>query len=147
VKSSSAFKAADSASWPKKVETQADLQEARMLGYSFFPGSFFCKPAMGVTRDIPGNKLNFLRILEAIAPENFSHDEVETLLKNDPSIIYKLPRYLNSPLLGLRGVRDAICAPWRHRIPSLGFHRGHRGHGRRQTARAHPHRADSRLLL
>jgi len=69
VKSSSAFKAADSASWPKKVETQADLQEARMLGYSFFPGSFFCKPAMGVTRDIPGNKLNCLRILEAIAPE------------------------------------------------------------------------------
>jgi c-di-GMP-related signal transduction protein len=47
------------------------------------------------------------------APENFSHDEVETLLKNDPSIIYKLLRYLNSPRLGLRreirGVRDAIA--------------------------------------
>jgi len=97
----------------EKVETQADLQEARSLGYSLFQGFFFCKPAMVATRDIPGNKLNGLRILEAIAPENFSHDEIETLLKNDPSIIYKLLRYLNSPLLGLRGevhgVRDAIA--------------------------------------
>jgi EAL and modified HD-GYP domain-containing signal transduction protein len=95
----------------EKVETQADLQEARSLGYSFFQGFFFCKPAMVATRDIPGNKLNCLRILEAIAP-NFSHDEVETLLKNDPSIIYKLLRYLNSPLVELRGegrgVQDAI---------------------------------------
>jgi c-di-GMP-related signal transduction protein len=97
----------------EKVETHADLQEARVLGYSFFQGFFFCKPAMVAARDIPGNKLNCLRILEALAPEDFSHEEVETLLKNDPSLIYKLLRYLNSPLLGLRGevrgVRDAIA--------------------------------------
>ena len=96
----------------EKVETHTDLHEARMLGYSF-QGFFFCKPAMVAARDIPGNKPNCLCILEAIAPENFSHDEVETLLKHDPSLIYKLLRYLNSPLLGLRGevhgVRDAIA--------------------------------------
>lgn len=73
----------------------------------------FCKPATASARDIPVNKLNCLRILEAIAPENFSLPEVETLLKNDRSLIYKLLRYLISPLLGLRsevhGVRDAIA--------------------------------------
>src|SRR5262249_39013418 len=96
----------------EKIETQAELQEARSLGYSFFQGFFFCNPAMVAARDIPANKLNSVRILQAVASEDFSHDEVEGLLKNDPSLIYKLLRYLNSPLLGLRGevhsVRDAI---------------------------------------
>jgi c-di-GMP-related signal transduction protein len=93
-------------------KTQTELQEARSLGYTLFQGYFFCKPAVIATRDIPGNKLNCLRLLEAVAPSDFSHDAVENPLKNDPSMVYKLLRYLNSPLLGLRGdvrsVRDAI---------------------------------------
>jgi c-di-GMP-related signal transduction protein len=97
----------------EKVETQAELREARSLGYSLFQGFFFCKPSMVSTRDIPGNKLNCLRLLEAVAPQDFSHVAVENLLKNDPSLVYKLLRYLNSPILALRGevhgVRDAIA--------------------------------------
>jgi c-di-GMP-related signal transduction protein len=96
----------------EKVETQAELEQARSMGYSFFQGFFFCKPSMVAARDIPGNKLNCLRLLEAVSPVEFSHDAVESLLKNDPSLVYKLLRYLNSPLLGrrseIRGVRDAI---------------------------------------
>jgi c-di-GMP-related signal transduction protein len=63
-------------------------------------------------REIPGNNLIYLRLLEAVASPDFSHQAVEDLLKSDPSLIYKLLRYLNSPLLGLRGevhsVREAI---------------------------------------
>src|SRR5262249_42872890 len=58
----------------EKVETQADLQEARSMGYSYFQGFFFCKPSMVSTRDIPGNKLICLRILEAVSASPFSHD-------------------------------------------------------------------------
>jgi c-di-GMP-related signal transduction protein len=96
----------------EKVETQADVEEARALGYTLFQGFFFCKPAMVSTREIPANKLNCLRLIEAVSAPDFSHERVEDLLKNDPSLVYKLLRYLNSPLLGLRGeirsVRDAI---------------------------------------
>ena len=97
----------------EKVETQAELAEARALGYTYFQGYFFCKPAMLSTRDIPGNKLNYLRLLEAVTAPEFSYVAVESLLKNDPSLIYKLLRYLNSPLFGRRGeihaVRDAVA--------------------------------------
>jgi c-di-GMP-related signal transduction protein len=92
----------------EKVETQAELQEARSLGYSFFQGYFFCKPAMVSARDIPGNKLNYLRLLEAVSSAEFSQDAVEDLLKQDPSLVYKLLRYLNSPLLGLRSEVHSI---------------------------------------
>jgi c-di-GMP-related signal transduction protein len=86
----------------EKVETQMELNEARSLGYAFFQGYFFCKPAMVSTRDIPGNKLNYIRLLQAVSSPESSLDDVENLLKHDPSLVYKLLRYLNSPLLGLR---------------------------------------------
>lgn len=92
----------------EKVETQAELHEARSLGYSFFQGYFFCKPAMVSARDIPGYKLNYLRLLEAVSSAEFSQDTVEDLLKQDPSLVYKLLRYLNSPLLGLRSEVHSI---------------------------------------
>jgi c-di-GMP-related signal transduction protein len=54
-----------------------------------------------------------VRLLEAVSSPEFSHDGVENLLKQDPSLVYKLLRYLNSPLLGLRSeihsVRQAIA--------------------------------------
>jgi c-di-GMP-related signal transduction protein len=95
-----------------KVETQAELDEARALGYSFFQGYFFCKPSMLSARDIPGNKLTYLQLLQAVSTPAFSRESVEGLLKSDPSLVYKLLRYLNSPLLGRRGeihgVREAV---------------------------------------
>ena len=90
----------------EKVETQAELNEARALGYTFFQCYFFCKPAMVSTRDIPGSKLNYIRLLQAVSSSEISLDNVETLLKQDPAMVYKLLRYLNSPLLGLREIRS-----------------------------------------
>jgi c-di-GMP-related signal transduction protein len=63
-------------------------------------------------REIPGNKLVYLHLLQAVSSQDFSREAVEELLKSDPSLVYKLLRYLNSPLLGLRGeirgVREAV---------------------------------------
>jgi c-di-GMP-related signal transduction protein len=100
----------------EKVETQSEINEARSLGYTFFQGYFFCKPSMVSTRDIPGNKLNYLRLLQAVSSPEFSVDDVENLLKQDPAVIYKLLRYLNSPLLGLRAEVHSV----RHAITLLG---------------------------
>lgn len=97
----------------EKVETQADMKEARKLGYSFFQGYFFCKPTMVEGKDIPGNKLTYMQLLEAIAAPELSYPKIENLLKHEPSLVYKLLRYLNSPLVGLRieihSVREAIA--------------------------------------
>jgi c-di-GMP-related signal transduction protein len=100
----------------EKVETQSEMNEARSLGYTFFQGYFFCKPSMVSTRDIPGNKLNYLRLLQSVSSPEFSLDDVENLLKQDPAVIYKLLRYLNSPLLGLRAEVHSV----RHAITLLG---------------------------
>jgi c-di-GMP-related signal transduction protein len=96
----------------EKVETREDLEEARSLGFCYFQGYFFCKPSMLETREIPGNKLVHLQLLNAVAAPEINYDVVEQLLKQEPSLLYRLLRYLNSPVLGLRlevhSVRQAL---------------------------------------
>lgn len=96
----------------EKVETQSELEEARGMGYTYFQGYFFCKPTMVEGRDIPSNKLNYVRLLAAVNSPDFSFEKIEEILKQEPSLVYKLLRYLNSPLLGLRnevrGISHAV---------------------------------------
>jgi len=96
----------------EKVETQRDLDEARSLGFTYFQGYFFCKPSMLETREIPGNKLIQLQLLNAVAAAELDYNRIEGLLKLEPSLLYRLLRYLNSPVLGLRGevhnIRQAL---------------------------------------
>lgn len=100
----------------EKVETQRDFDEARNLGYSYFQGYFFCKPSMLETRDIPGNKLIQLQLISAVAAPDLNYDAIESLLKQEPSLLYRLLRYLNSPALDLRTEVHSI----RHAIALLG---------------------------
>jgi c-di-GMP-related signal transduction protein len=100
----------------EKVETQRDLDEANDLGFCYFQGYFFCKPSMIETREIPGNKLIQLQLLNAVAAPALSFPAIEKLLKQEPSLLYRLLRYLNSPLLGLRNEVHSI----RHALALLG---------------------------
>jgi len=86
----------------EKVETGDELEEARNLGFSYFQGYFFCKPSMIETRDIPGNKLVPLELLNAVASPELNYAAVEQVLQREPSLLYRLLRYFNSPLLCLR---------------------------------------------
>lgn len=100
----------------EKVETRKEMEEARKLGFHYFQGYFFCKPAMMKARDISGNKLIHLQLLTAVAKEELDYDEIEAFLKQEPSLLYRLLRYLNSPVLGLRSEVNSI----RHAIALLG---------------------------
>ena len=50
----------------EKVETQEELAEAVPAGYTFFQGYFFSRPTIVAARDIPGFRLNYLRLLQEL---------------------------------------------------------------------------------
>jgi c-di-GMP-related signal transduction protein len=100
----------------EKVETESEFREARDLGFSYFQGYFFCKPSMLETREIPGNKILHLQLLNAVVAPELRFDTVESLLKQEPSLLYRLLRYLNSPILGLRSEVHSVG----HAIALLG---------------------------
>jgi c-di-GMP-related signal transduction protein len=100
----------------EKVETQGEVEEARSMGYSYFQGYFFCKPTIVEGREMPGNKLNYIQLIEAVNTPEFAAARIEEVLKREPALVYKLLRYLNSPLLGLRNEIRSIT----HAIALIG---------------------------
>ena len=91
----------------EKVETEEELKRSKELGYTYFQGFFFCRPTLLTDHDIPAARTVCMRILKEMAAPEIDVHRVEEIMRQDPSLIYKLLRYLNSPLLGRSGeVRD-----------------------------------------
>lgn len=80
----------------EKVETGNAFQEALDTGYVYFQGYFFSKPIIISGRDIPGNKLNYLRVLSEVNKPDVEFERLEEVIKRDVSLSYKLLRFINS---------------------------------------------------
>ncbi len=97
----------------EKLETPQEFQQARNMGFEYFQGYFFCRPELVVGREVPANRLHHLRLLEMASRPEIDLRELETLFKQEPSICYRLLRYLNSPVFGLsleiKSVRHAMA--------------------------------------
>lgn len=86
----------------EKVETHEEFHEAYECGYAFFQGFFICEPEIMSSRDVPGFKVNYLRLLKEINAPGLDMGELEQIIKHDVSLSYKLLRYLNSAWFGWR---------------------------------------------
>jgi c-di-GMP-related signal transduction protein len=97
----------------EKVETQHEFQQARTMGFTYFQGYFFCHPEVITGREVPGNRLQHLRLLEMVARAELDLRELEHTIKQETSICYRLLRYLNSPIFGfaleIKSVRHAMA--------------------------------------
>lgn len=80
----------------EKIEQREDIGKALELGYSLFQGHFYCRPQVLRVREIVGFKPNYLRMLGAVSRPELNLLEIEQILKQEPSLLYKLLRYLNS---------------------------------------------------
>jgi EAL and modified HD-GYP domain-containing signal transduction protein len=80
----------------EKVETHEEFAAAARLGYVLFQGYFFCKPAVVSARDIPGSCATHLKILQATNALELDFLAIEALIKSEPSLYYRIFRYLNS---------------------------------------------------
>ncbi|MCU1341230.1 MAG: diguanylate phosphodiesterase [Candidatus Acidoferrum typicum] len=92
----------------EKVETQEEFSEAMDMGYSLFQGYFFCRPEMLQQRAIPADKLAYLELLGAAMAPDFDIQGLASKIKHEPSLTFKLLRYLNSAAFGLRCEIDSI---------------------------------------
>jgi EAL and modified HD-GYP domain-containing signal transduction protein len=92
----------------EKVETWEIFQQTCQMGYTYFQGYFFRKPAVLSTKDIPGFKLHYLQILQEIHRPELNFGQLEETIKQEISLSYKLLRYINSVFFGLRRQVDSI---------------------------------------
>jgi EAL and modified HD-GYP domain-containing signal transduction protein len=96
----------------EKVETRQEFVAMRKAGFTYFQGYFFRKPELLRAREIPANRINYLRLLKAASRPELDPREIEGVIKGEASLCYRLLRYLNSPLFGfpaeIRSVRHAL---------------------------------------
>jgi c-di-GMP-related signal transduction protein len=86
----------------EKVETQEEFGEARRMGYSLFQGYYFSRPEMMSHQDLPSSKLAYLELLQASLEPEFDIEKLASKIKREASLTYRLLRYLNSALFGMR---------------------------------------------
>jgi len=84
----------------EKVETKEQYRDAFDLGYSLFQGYFFCKPVIIAGKDIPGYKVNFMRIIQEINEPEADFGRLETIIKHDLALSYKFLQLINSAAFG-----------------------------------------------
>ena len=92
----------------EKLETQAEFETARKMGYKLFQGYFFARPVVLRSKQIPGYKMNYLRILNAVHRPDLEFAELERLIRQEVSVAYKLLHYANSALFAQRTHIDSI---------------------------------------
>ena len=100
----------------EKIETRAEFQHARALGFSYFQGFFFRRPEILSTRDVPANRLNYLRMLQEVSRPELDMPAIESLVKAEAAVCYRLLRYLNSTAFGFRNEIHSV----RHALTILG---------------------------
>ena len=96
----------------EKIETQPEFERARLDGYQYFQGYFFCRPSILSSREIPANRMNYIRLLSALTRSPLNLKEVEQLVMAEASICYRLLRLVNSAAFGARrevtSIRNAL---------------------------------------
>jgi c-di-GMP-related signal transduction protein len=92
----------------EKVETREQFETALKAGFTYFQGYFFRRPEVLRTGEIPANQVNYLRMRKAVSQEEIDIRELEALIKSEASVLYRLLRYLNSPMFGMRNEIHSI---------------------------------------
>lgn len=100
----------------EKVETLAEFERARNLGYVYFQGYFFARPVILAGREPPAFELHYLALLREILRPELEHLKIEEIVREEVSLAYKLLRYVNSARFSWRTTVDSI----RHALALLG---------------------------
>jgi EAL and modified HD-GYP domain-containing signal transduction protein len=80
----------------ERVETRDEYETARALGFELFQGFYFCKPQVMATKALSPSRINNLRLLQATVNEKLEFSELETIIKQDAALCYRLLRFINS---------------------------------------------------
>jgi len=90
----------------EKVETREQFHFALDLGYQYFQGYFFCKPQTVALQDIPCSRLAYVQVLKIVNRDSYDVNELEQAILREPSLCYRMLRYLNSAAFGLLPIRS-----------------------------------------
>lgn len=91
-----------------QLQSQSDFRKAADLDYDYFQGTFFARPEVVRGKEIPTLKANQLQFIAEVQKPEIQFDQLESIIKRDVSLSYKLLKYLNSAFFGFSNKVDSI---------------------------------------
>ena len=102
----------------EKVETRAEYEQLRALGFDLFQGYYFARPELYSTRTLRPNRLSVLQLLGRVNDPDVSITELAGLIRGDVALSVALLRWTNAAGTGLSAPLESIDRA----IISLGLH-------------------------
>lgn len=99
-----------------KVENAAQFEQARAAGAALFQGYWFAKPTPIPGQVIRPAQASIIQLINLVRKQASTAD-IEDVLKRDPTLSYKLLRFINSAGFGL----SAEITSFRHAVMILGL--------------------------
>jgi c-di-GMP-related signal transduction protein len=107
----------------ENIRDQKDFNTAKAEGYKYFQGYFFCRPTILANREIPANRMNYLKLLIELNRKHLDLREVVRLVQLEVSLYYRLLLLANSARWSRRtdvtSVQDAFLLVGENRFRSL----------------------------
>jgi len=100
----------------EKVETREQYEMMLGLGFELFQGFYFFEPQVMSTPSLTPARINSIRLLQATVNEKLNFNDLEAIIKQDPSLCYRLLRFINSVEFYHRSSVQSI----RHALALLG---------------------------
>lgn len=85
----------------EKVEDNENFRELQGMGFSLFQGFFFSKPEIIPGKKLTTNEMTKLQLLAELCKVDLEPARLAEILQSDPSLSYRLFRYINSAGMGL----------------------------------------------
>jgi EAL and modified HD-GYP domain-containing signal transduction protein len=91
----------------EKVETRAEYDTCRELGFDYFQGYYFAKPVVIGGRKLTPSQLAILELMKLVTSdaENIA---IERAVKRDVTLALNLLRLVNTPAVGMRQRIDSV---------------------------------------
>lgn len=91
-----------------RIETWAELNTAKQLGFSHFQGNFFRRPETLPGRKLPAATMAKFRLMQELAKDESDVERLSEIVSADPSLAYRLLSFINSALFCLLSTVDSI---------------------------------------
>ena len=101
-----------------KVETHQQHQLVKGLGVTLFQGNWFAQPVIVQGKSIRPTQATILQLINLVRKQA-STNEIEDLLKRDPTLSFNLLRFINSAGFGMR----TEVTSFKHAVMLLGLKR------------------------
>lgn len=92
----------------EKVETEECYRLCQELGYRYFQGYFFSRPAIIEGKELSSNQLALLNILAKLQNPDCQVDELERIVGSDVGLSFKLLKIINSSYYNVGKTVDSI---------------------------------------